>query len=54
MQHTFRLLLPALLDDQLIQPQLVCSALLDTVLCDEAEDVHLLRLSNTMSTIHGL
>ena len=55
---TFRLLLPSLLDDKLVEPQLLrCSlqhALLDTTFRDEAEDVDLLGLADTMSTVHGL
>jgi hypothetical protein len=52
------LLRPALPNDPLIQPQLLSGTfkhtLLDTIFGDEAEDVHLLRLSNTMSMIYRL
>ena len=55
---TFRLLLPSLLDDKLVEPQLLrCPlqhALLNTTFRNEAEDVDLLGLTDTMSTVHGL
>ena len=54
---TFRLLLPALLNVQFVQSQLLCSTLehtlFDAVLCDEPED-YLLRLSNSMCMVHSL
>ena len=54
----FRLLLSTLLNDELIKTELLRSALehalLDTVLRNEAEHVHLLRLSDPVSTIHRL
>ena len=52
------LLRTALLNDKLIQTKFLCSALkdllLDGILSDKAEDHDLLRLTNTMCTIHGL
>jgi hypothetical protein len=47
-----------LLNNQLIQTKLLRSTLehtfLDAVLGDEPKDVHLLRLSNSMSAVHSL
>ena len=55
---TLRRLRPSLLNDQLIQPQLLRRplehALLDTAFGDEPEHVDLLRLTDTVSAIHGL
>ena len=55
---TFRLLLPSLLDDKLVESQLLrCPlqhTLLHTALRNEAEDVDLLGLTDTMSTVHSL
>ena len=55
---TFGSLRPPLLDDQLIQTQLLGSTLqhtlLDTTLRNEAEDIDLLRLANTMCAVHRL
>lgn len=55
---TFRHLLPALLNDQLIEPEFLSCALqhplLDTTLGDESEDEYLFCLADAVSTIHRL
>ena len=55
---TFGSLRPPLLDNELVESQLLrCTlehALLNTALCDETEYIDLLRLADTMSTIHCL
>ena len=55
---TFRSLCTTLLNDELIKPQLLCRplqhALLNAAFRDESEDIHLLRLTNTMCAVHGL
>ena len=52
------MLLPPLLNDQLVQSQLLCRthdySLLYAVLHDELEDIDLLRLSDLMGVVHGL
>jgi hypothetical protein len=54
-RHTFGLLRPPLLNDQLIQPQLLRHPfqhpLLYAALRDEPENINLLRLPNTMGPI---
>jgi hypothetical protein len=56
--RTFQLLLPALLNDQLVQSKLLCSmlkhTLFDAVLSDELDDIYLLPLSNSMCMVHSL
>lgn len=53
-----RLLSATLLNNKLVKLELLCgtlkNALLDCVLRDEAEDVDLLGLTDTVRTIHGL
>ena len=55
---TFRHLLPALLNDQLIEPELLSCTLqhpfLDTTLGDEPEDEHLFCLADSMGAVHCL
>ena len=55
---TFRDLLPTLLDDQLVEPELLSRTLqhtlLDTALGDEPEDEYLLGLANAVCTVHCL
>jgi len=52
------LLLATLLDDELVEPELLCStlkhALLYAVLSDETKDVDLLGLVNAVRAIHSL
>lgn len=54
----FGLLLSTLLNDKLIKTKLLRGALehalLDTALRNEAENIHLLRLSDSVSTVHSL
>lgn len=58
MIHAFGLLLSALLNDKLVETKLLRSAFehtfLDTALCNEAEHIHLLRLSDSVRAVHGL
>lgn len=55
---TFRLLLSTLLNDKLVKTKLLRGALkhtfLDTTLRNEAEYIHLLRLSDAVGTVHSL
>jgi hypothetical protein len=55
---TFRHLLPTLLDNQLVEPELLSRALqhplLDTTLSDEPEDEYLFGLADTVGTVHCL
>jgi hypothetical protein len=55
---TFRHLLSALLNDQLIEPELLSCALqhplFDTTFSDESEDEHLLGLTDAVGTVHCL
>jgi hypothetical protein len=52
------LLLATLLDDELVEPELLCStlkhALLYAVLSDETKDIDLLSLANAVCAIHCL
>ena len=54
----FRLLLSTLLNDELVKMKLLRSALehtlLDTALGNETKYIHLLRLSDSVSTVHSL
>lgn len=54
----FHPLLSILLNDELINTELLCSVLkhvlLDTVLHNEVGHIHLLHLSNLVSTVHHL
>ena len=54
----FGLLLSTLLNDKLVKTKLLRGALehplLDTALCNEAEHIHLLRLSDSVSAVHSL
>jgi len=55
---TFRRLLPTLLDNQLIEPELLSRTLqhplLDTTLSDEPEDEDLFGLTDAMGAVHCL
>ena len=55
---TFRLLLSTLLNDELVKTKLLRSTLkhtlLDTALRNEAEHIHLLRLTDSVSSVHSL
>ena len=55
---TFRHLLPTLLDDQLVKPELLSCTLqhplLDTTLRDEPEDEYLFGLTDAVGAVHCL
>ena len=54
----FRLLLSTLLDDQLVKTKLLRRSFehtfLDTAFRNKTEHIYLLRLSNSVSTVHSL
>lgn len=56
--QTFLLLRTSLLDDELVEPELLCGALehpfLHRFFRDEPENVYLLRLTNSVRAVHRL